>query len=95
MTGRRASDRLEQAGLTCNKNAVPFDTEKPGVTSGLRVSSAVGTTRGFGVSEFALIGQWIADVLDELAAGDCMDVCRVTRQKAGALCVNFPIYPSA
>jgi glycine hydroxymethyltransferase len=95
LTGKRASDRLEQAGLTCNKNAVPFDTEKPTVTSGLRVSSAVGTTRGFGTSEFALIGEWIADVLDELAAGACNDVCRATRKKVGALCADFPIYPHA
>ena len=95
ITGRRASDRLEQAGLTCNKNAVPFDTEKSAVTSGLRLSSAVGTTRGFGTEQFALIGQWIADVLDELAVGDSLEVCRATRKKAGALCANFPIYPQA
>jgi len=95
ITGVRASDRLEQAGLTCNKNAVPFDTEKATVTSGLRVSSAVGTTRGFGTTQFGLIGQWIAEVLDELAAGDSLDVCRATRKKVAALCADFPIYPQA
>jgi glycine hydroxymethyltransferase len=95
ITGKCASDRLEQAGLTCNKNAVPFDTEKPGVTSGLRLSSAVGTTRGFGVGEFALIGQWIADVIDELAGGNSIDVCRAVGEKTGALCAEFPIYPRA
>jgi glycine hydroxymethyltransferase len=92
ITGRRASDRLEQAGLTCNKNAVPFESRKPTVTSGLRVSSAVGTTRGFGPAEFASIGHWMADVLDELAVGDALDVCRATRQKVGSLCAQFPIY---
>ncbi|GMQ75858.1 MAG: serine hydroxymethyltransferase [Gammaproteobacteria bacterium] len=92
ITGRQASDRLEQAGLTCNKNAVPFDSEKPTVTSGLRVSSAVGTTRGFGPAEFAGIGHWMADVLDELALGNGLDVCRATRQKVGSLCAQFPIY---
>ena len=95
ITGKRASDRLEQAGLTCNKNAVPFDTQTSAVTSGLRLSSAVGTTRGFGTQQFTLIGEWLADVLDELAAGDSMDVCHATREKAGALCADFPIYPHA
>ena len=92
ITGQQASDRLEQAGLTCNKNAVPFDDEKPTVTSGLRISSAVGTTRGFGQAAFADIGRWIAEVLDELVAGDAIDICRATRQKVASLCAEFPIY---
>jgi glycine hydroxymethyltransferase len=92
ITGSAASDRLEKAGLTCNKNAIPFDSEKPTVTSGLRISSAVGTTRGFGPAQFARIGQWIADVLEELATGDCQDVCRATQRKVRALCAEFPIY---
>lgn len=95
LTGNEASDRLERAGLTCNKNAIPFDSEKPAVTSGLRLSSAVGTTRGFGAAEFASIGQWIADVLEELEAGGSQDVCRATRQKVHRLCADFPIYPRA
>lgn len=93
ITGKSASERLEQAGLTCNKNAVPFDTEKPAITSGLRLSSAVGTTRGFAAPEFSHIGHWIADVLDELAAGDGLDVCRATRAQSADLCARFPIYP--
>ena len=92
ITGQQASDRLEQAGLTCNKNAVPFENEKPTVTSGLRISSAVGTTRGFGQAAFAEIGQWIADVLEELVVGDAIDVCRASREKVGSLCAEFPIY---
>lgn len=92
ITGKQASDRLEQAGLTCNKNAVPFDDEKPSVTSGLRLSSAVGTTRGFGVAEFARIGQWMTGVLEELADGDALDVCEATRCKVAELCSAYPIY---
>jgi glycine hydroxymethyltransferase len=92
ITGKQASDKLERAGLTCNKNLIPFDDESPGVTSGLRLSSAVGTTRGFGPAEFASIGQWIADVLDELSTGDGEDICRTTRQKVVSLCAEFPIY---
>jgi glycine hydroxymethyltransferase len=95
ITGKAASDRLEQAGLTCNKNAVPFDNEKPTVTSGLRISSAVGTTRGFDRAAFADIGRWIAQVLDELVAGDGAQVCRATRQKVSSLCAEFPIYTRA
>jgi len=92
ITGQQASDRLEQAGLTCNKNAVPFDNEKPTVTSGLRISSTVGTTRGFGQAAFADIGRWIAEVLEELAVGGAIDVCRTSRQKVASLCTEFPIY---
>lgn len=95
ITGKLASERLEQAGLTCNKNTVPFDDEKPHITSGVRLSSAVGTTRGFGCGEFTRIGQWIADVLDELARGDATDVCRATRENTFALCAEFPIYRHA
>jgi glycine hydroxymethyltransferase len=92
ITGNAASVRLEEAGLTCNKNVIPFDAEKPTITSGLRVSSAVGTTRGFGPAEFTRIGRWIADVLEELASGERRDVCRATRRKVDSLCAEFPIY---
>ena len=95
ITGKQASDRLEQAGLTCNKNAVPFDDQKPTVTSGLRISSAVGTTRGFDRAAFVQIGRWIVQVLDELVAGDAVQVCRTTRQKVSSLCAEFPIYTRA
>jgi glycine hydroxymethyltransferase len=95
ITGKQASDRLEQAGLTCNKNAVPFDDQKPTVTSGLRISSAVGTTRGFDRAAFVQIGRWIVQVLDELVAGDAVQVCRATRQEVSSLCAEFPIYTRA
>jgi glycine hydroxymethyltransferase len=97
LTGDVASARLEDAGLTCNKNAVPFDPEKPAVTSGLRLSSAAGTTRGFGSKEFRLIGGLIADVLDELAAdpeGPCA-AAEAARSQVAELCRHFPIYAGA
>jgi glycine hydroxymethyltransferase len=93
LTGDVASVRLESAGLTCNKNAVPFDTEKPTVTSGLRLSSSAGTTRGFGVAEFTRVGALIVDVLDELAAGGAGAAAVAARAEASRICGRFPIYP--
>ncbi|MFQ5937851.1 MAG: serine hydroxymethyltransferase, partial [Acidiferrobacterales bacterium] len=68
LTGTAASDSLEHAGLTCNKNAIPGDPQPPTLTSGLRLASSAGTTRGFGSEEFRKIGDWIADVLDALVS---------------------------
>ena len=67
LTGRDAEEALERAGITCNKNAIPFDPEKPSVTSGLRLGTPVPTTRGFGVTEFRAVGGMIAEILDGLA----------------------------
>ncbi|MFQ5985728.1 MAG: serine hydroxymethyltransferase [Alphaproteobacteria bacterium] len=95
LTGDVAEQSLEAAGLTCNKNAVPFDPEKPTVTSGLRLGASAGTTRGFGAHEFRLVGGWIAEVLDGLAANsqDNGRVERAVRTKVKDLCRRFPIYP--
>ena len=95
LTGAAASDSLEAASLTCNKNAVPGDTEPPRVTSGLRFGSAAGTTRGFGEGEFHRIGGWIADVLHGMAAAGGRDetVEQAVRAEVRALCRAFPIYP--
>ena len=95
LTGAAASDSLEAAGLTCNKNAVPGDTQPPRVTSGLRFGSAAGTTRGFGEGEFRRIGGWIADVLYAMAAAGGRDeaVEQAIRAEVRALCRAFPIYP--
>ena len=95
LTGAAASDSLEAAGLTCNKNAVPGDTQPPRVTSGLRFGSAAGTTRGFGEDEFRRIGGWIADVLRAMQAKGGRDeaVERAVRAEVRALCRAFPIYP--
>ena len=95
LTGAAASDSLEAAGLTCNKNAVPGDTQPPRVTSGLRFGSAAGTTRGFGEGEFRRIGNWIADVLHAMASSDARDeaVEQAVRTEVRTLCQAFPIYP--
>ena len=68
VTGNIADESLERAGITCNKNAIPFDPEKPTVTSGIRLGTPAATTRGFGIAEFEQVGDLIADVLEGLAA---------------------------
>ena len=92
--GNAAEVALERAGFTCNKNGVPGDPEKPTVTSGIRLGTAAGCSRGFGPDEFRQIGNLISDVLDALAEtpeGD-PDVEAATREKVAALCAEFPIY---
>jgi glycine hydroxymethyltransferase len=95
LTGKVVEKHLEQAGMTCNKNGVPFDPEKPTVTSGVRLGSPAGTTRGFGTAEFTRIGELIGDVLDGLAAngedGNEKVEARI-REEVRALCRRFPIY---
>ncbi len=96
LTGKAAEAALEDAGITCNKNGVPFDPEKPTVTSGIRLGSAAGTSRGFGADEFRQIGRWIAAVLDASAtseAGASQEASRV-RAEVRALCDAFPVYPN-
>ncbi len=94
LTGQPASEALEAAGLTCNKNVVPFDPEPPEVASGLRLSSNAGTARGFDTAAFARIGRWIAQVLDGLAADpeDRQALRPAVRREVAALCRRFPIY---
>lgn len=94
LKGNVCVESLERAHITTNKNGVPFDTEKPTVTSGFRVGSPAGTTRGFGVAEFRQIGNLIADVLDGLAkqTNDNSDVEKAVAEKVKALCTRFPIY---
>jgi glycine hydroxymethyltransferase len=87
ITGAEAAEKLERAGLTCNKNSIPFDSLPPVQTSGIRLGSPAGTTRGFGTGEFQEIGHWIADVLRGNQEKE-----REIRQKVEALCQRFPIY---
>ena len=97
ITGKDADEALERAGITCNKNGVPFDPLPPTKTSGIRVGSPAGTTRGFGQAEFAAIGDMIADVLDGLAANGehgNADVEKAVNVRVRALCARFPIYPN-
>ena len=94
VTGKVAEIALERAGLTCNKNSIPNDPEKPFVTSGIRLGSSAGTTRGFGTAEFETIGRLILRVLDALAEspdGDA-EVEAAVRAEVRALCDAFPIY---
>ena len=95
LTGKIAEQSLERAGLTCNKNAVPFDPEKPTVTSGIRLGSPAATTRGFGPAEFARVGGLILEVLDGLASSsnDNGAVEASVRRRVRAMCDRFPIYP--
>jgi glycine hydroxymethyltransferase len=95
LTGKAAEVALGRANITCNKNGVPFDPEKPMVTSGIRLGSPAGTTRGFGITEFQSIGNMIIEVLDGLAAkGDegNRGVEASVKKRAIALCERFPIY---
>ena len=87
LTGKDAEAALEAAGITCNKNAVPFDPERPTVTSGVRLGSPAATTRGFGPGEFREIGALIADVLD--GGGSAAETAR---RRVKELCAHFPIY---
>ena len=95
LTGKASEIALGRAHITCNKNGVPFDPQKPFVTSGVRLGTPAGTTRGFGTGEFRQIGKMIVEVLDGLArngdAGDAQIEHRV-REEAIALCDRFPIY---
>ena len=95
LTGKAAEASLERAGMTCNKNGVPFDPQKPTITSGVRLGSPAATTRGFGIAEFELTGKLIVEVLDGLAAsnsGDNSAVEASVRERVKALCQRFPIY---
>jgi len=93
VTGADAEIALERAGLTTNKNGIPFDPLPPMQTSGLRVGSPAGTTRGFGPAEFRQIGTWIGEVLDGLkAGGDNSAVEAKVRAEVLALTKRFPIY---
>ncbi|GGF48937.1 serine hydroxymethyltransferase [Mameliella alba] len=94
--GNATEKALGRAHITCNKNGVPFDPEKPTVTSGIRLGSPAGTTRGFGEAEFRQIADWIIEVVDGLAAnGEDNNAAVEEKVKAevDALCKRFPIYP--
>ncbi len=94
LTGKLAEVSLEAAGITCNKNGVPFDPEKPTVTSGIRLGSPAATTRGFGEGEFRKVGEMVLTVLDGLASGsnDNTEIENRVRAQVHAMCQLFPIY---
>jgi len=94
LTGNMVEKQLERAGMTCNKNGIPFDPEKPMVTSGVRLGSPAGTTRGFGTAEFKQIGEMICEVLDAQSntPGSAELVEKTVLKKVQDLCRRFPIY---
>jgi glycine hydroxymethyltransferase len=95
--GNATETALGRANITCNKNGVPFDDEKPTITSGVRLGSPAGTTRGFGEVEFRQIGEWIIEVVDGLAEhGGDNNGASEKRVKAAVkeLCANYPLYPT-
>jgi glycine hydroxymethyltransferase len=95
LTGKVAETALGRARITCNKNGIPFDPEKPTVTSGVRLGTPAGTTRGFGIAEFRQVGDFIVEVLDTLAQKGVDNDSLVeagVREKVGRLVSRFPIY---
>jgi glycine hydroxymethyltransferase len=97
LTGTQAEKALERAGITCNKNGIPFDTENPTVTSGIRLGTPAGTTRGFGIAQFQQVGQMILEVLSALEREPNGDeqAERAVRSRVRDLCGQFPIYSHA
>jgi glycine hydroxymethyltransferase len=95
LTGKAAEESLDRAGITCNKNGVPFDPEKPTITSGIRLGTPAATTRGFGPAEFRQVGEMITRVLDGLIANPDDNGAKEAelREEVLALCGRFPIYP--
>jgi glycine hydroxymethyltransferase len=95
LTGKVAEAALGRAHITCNKNGIPYDPEKPTVTSGVRLGTPAGTTRGFGVAEFQQVGGMIAEVLDALAGRNAEEDAAAeasVRDKVKRLVGRFPIY---
>src|SRR5262249_36583243 len=95
LTGKVAEAALGRAKMTCNKNGIPFDPEKPTVTSGIRLGTPAGTTRGFGVAEFRQVGEMISeglDVLSQKGAEEDALIEAAVRERVKALVERFPIY---
>lgn len=92
LTGNVVAEALEQAHITCNKNAIPFDPMPPKVTSGIRVGTPAGTTRGFREREFMLIGNAIGNVIDALAENNAEGTIQKTAKEMVELCRRFPVY---
>jgi glycine hydroxymethyltransferase len=95
LTGKVAEAALGRARITCNKNGIPFDPQKPTITSGVRLGTPAGTTRGFGIAEFRQIGDMIAEVLDALAKSGAEQDAQAEQgvaEKVKRLVSRFPIY---
>ena len=89
INGKQAEEALDRSGITVNKNAIPFDTNPPMTPSGIRIGTPVLTTRGMGTSEMHLIGNWIADILENV---DMNDVIDSVNKQVTELCARFPVH---
>ncbi|WP_298162632.1 serine hydroxymethyltransferase, partial [Acidocella sp.] len=94
LTGKVVEQALDRAHITCNKNGIPFDPEKPMITSGIRLGTPACTTRGFGVTEFEHVADLIEEMLNAIGTSDEAGVTHSVRQKVATLCEAFPLYPS-
>lgn len=94
LTGKAAEQALDRAGITCNKNGIPFDPEKPMITSGIRLGTPACTTRGFGIGEFVQVADLIVEMLDVIGKPNEEAVTAAVHQKVNTLCEAFPLYPS-
>ena len=92
ITGKLASESLGRANITCNKNGIPYDDQKPWITSGIRLGTPACTTRGFGAKEFNQVGLWIDEILKSLIAGNNLEVEPKIQQKVLELCEAFPVF---
>ncbi|NUX01690.1 aminotransferase class I/II-fold pyridoxal phosphate-dependent enzyme [Wolbachia endosymbiont of Madathamugadia hiepei] len=92
LTGKDVVDSLERAGITCNKNSVPFDTEKPTITSGLRFGTAAETTRGLGAENFKEIADLVNEIIQGLISKNSLNVEKTVKSKVEKICNDFPIY---
>jgi glycine hydroxymethyltransferase len=92
VTGDVVADVLDKAHMTCNKNSIPFDPMPPKITSGIRLGTPAGTTRGFKEKEFEQIANWIADVVEAIGSEREQNVIENVSKEVIALCQEFPIY---
>ena len=94
VTGKLAENILDKAGITCNKNSVPFDEKSPFITSGIRLGTAAGTTRGFKEKEFIFVGELISEVIDSINKSNISleQTVKNVRVKVTELCKKFPLY---
>ncbi len=97
LTGDKAEKILEDVGIACNKNAIPYDPHPPKITSGLRFGTAAATSRGFNESDFELVGEMISDILDSLNSDEeeMKKVSQITKNKVIEMCNKYPIYNEA
>ena len=97
LTGDKAEKLLEDVGIACNKNAIPYDPNPPKITSGLRFGTPAATSRGFNIDDFNKVGNMIADVLDSLllSENEREEICISTNKKVLEICSNYPIYNEA